>query len=137
MTWVIAIAFVLLGASAANAEPNKDAYELQVRCGKQSADAFAKDYVPVENTKDGQRTANYENHFSLRLNKCFFLEISVFIENGKWSRLLRLFDLNENKEYGSYWHSDKAPQFVNCNVQDARCSSEAEFRTLIKPYMED
>ena len=134
---VIAIVLIFLGTSAASAQPNKDTYELQARCGKQAADAFAKDYVPVQNTKDGQRVMNYENHFSQRLNKCFFLEIFIVVENGKWSKQLRLFDLNENKEYGSYFDSDNAPRFVNCCVRDARCSSEEEWRKLIKPYMED
>ena len=46
---------------------------------------------------------NYENHFSQRLNKCLFLEILVVVEKGKWSKQMRLFDLNENKEYGSYF----------------------------------
>ena len=80
---------------------------------------------------------NYENHFSSRLNKCFFLEILVVIENGKWSKHIRLSDLNENKEYGSYSNSDKNPKYVWCIVRNSRCSSEAEFQTLIKPYMED
>jgi hypothetical protein len=128
---------ILMAAPLAHAQPNKDLYELQVRCGRQAAAAFARDYVAVENTKDGQRLTNYENHFNPRLNKCFFLEIFTFIEKGMSSKLLRLFDLNENKEYGSYWDSDAKPHSVHCNVGNQRCSSEEEWRKLAKPYLED
>ncbi|MBR1220943.1 hypothetical protein JQ557_23290 [Bradyrhizobium sp. U87765 SZCCT0131] len=113
-------------------------YLLQERCGKQAAAAFAKDYVANETTKDGQhRTFNYENHYSQKLNKCFFLEVGVFIEKGKWSKQLRLFDLNENKEYGNYYDSDASPTYVFCVVNEMRCSSEKEWRQLAKPYLED
>ena len=133
----IATVLILVGASLAYSQPNKDLYELQARCGQQAADVFARDYVPVQNTKDGQRLMNYENHFSQRLNKCFFLEILVVVEKRKWSKQMRLFDLNENKEYGSYFDSDATPRYVNCYVRDARCSSEEEWRKLAKPYLED
>jgi hypothetical protein len=49
----------------------------------------------------------------------------------------RLFDLNENKEYGSYYDSDATPGYVNCVVRDAQCKSEQEWRILSKPYLED
>jgi hypothetical protein len=92
----------------------------------------------VDKTKDGQhQKSNYQNHYSEKLNKCFFLEISTFFERGKMSKLLRLFDLNENKEYGSYWESDNTPTFVDCVVGEHRCSSEREWRQLAKPYLED
>jgi hypothetical protein len=133
----ITAAIILLCASSVNAQPNRELYELQVRCGKQAADAFARDHVPVQNTKDGQRIMNYENHFSAQLNKCFFLEILVVVEKGKWSKQLRLFDLNENKEYGSYFDSDQTPRYVSCYVRDTKCSSEEEWRRLAKPYLED
>jgi hypothetical protein len=112
-------------------------YLLQERCGKLAAAAFAKDYTAAETTKDGQHISNYENHYSPKLNKCFFLEIGRFIDQGKNSKLLRLFDLNENKEYGSYWQTDKMPNFVDCLVGETRCSSEKEWRELAKPYLED
>jgi hypothetical protein len=138
---VIAIIIVFLSTFAANAQTNKDAYEPQVRCGKQAADAYAKDYVPVQNTNEGQRLMDYENHYSSQLNKCFFLEKLTFVEKGKFAKQLKLFDLNENKEYGTcfdyYLDADRVPRFISCHVRDAQCSSEKEFRTLIKPYMED
>lgn len=80
---------------------------------------------------------NYESHFSAQLNKCFFLEIAVTIENGKSSTLYRLFDLNENKEYGSFFRMGNLGGFSTCVVRGVNCSSEEEFRKLAKPYLED
>lgn len=120
--------------SFAHAQSNTERYMLQERCGKQAAATFARDYAPGERV--GHRM-NYENHYSERLNKCFFLEILVVVEKGKFSKQFRLFDLNENREYGSYYESDTTLGFVDCIVRDVRCSSEREWRTLAKPYLED
>src|SRR5260370_42015722 len=122
----IATVVIFLCASSVNAQPNKELYELQVRCGRQAADAFARDYIPVQNTKEGQRIMNYENHFSVRFNKCFFLEILTVIEKGKWSKQLRLFDLNENKEYGGSFDSDETPGYMRGVGPVAKCSSVKE-----------
>lgn len=134
----VAVCSALLCVSTvARAQTNAERYMLQERCGKQAASVFARDYTPVENTKGGQRTMNYENHYSERLNKCFFLEILVVVEKGKFTRQYRLFDLNENKEYGSYFQSDDTPRYVQCVVRDVLCGTEKEWRTLAKPYLEE
>lgn len=130
---------LLCGSSSlAHGQSNAERYMLQERCGKLAAAVFAKEYSPSTKTQDGtHQMSNYQNHYSEKLNKCFFLEISTFFEKGKRSKLLRLFDLNENKEYGSYWESDDSPKFSDCVVGEARCSSEREWRQLAKPYLED
>jgi hypothetical protein len=101
-----AIAGLLCFSTYASAQPNKELYELQERCGKQAAEVFKREYTNVLNTEHGQTLFNYENHYSARLNKCFFLEIAVTYERkgGKptGSTLMRLFDLNDNKEYGTF-----------------------------------
>jgi hypothetical protein len=113
-----------LASTGAVAQTNAEKYMLQERCGKQAASVFAKEYVRSSTTKDGHQYFNYENHYSLQLNKCFFLEIMTVIEKGKFSKQYRLFDLNENKEYGSYYNSDVMPGYVNCVIRDAQCRSE-------------
>ena len=130
---------LLCGVSTmAYGQSNAERYMLQERCGKQAAAVFAKEYSPSSQTKDGKhQRSNYQNHYSEKLNKCFFLEITTIFEKGKVSKLFRLFDLNENKEYGSYWESDETPGFKDCVVADIRCSSETEWRQLAKPYLED
>jgi len=77
----------------AHGEPDKVLYELQERCGKQAAQVFQKDWGgTVVNTNDGQMLANYENHYSPRLNKCFYLEVSTTIQrtNNKTTSFRRL-----------------------------------------------
>jgi hypothetical protein len=53
-----------------------------------------------------QTLFNYENHYSARLNKCFFLEIAVSNEKGNptSSKIMRLFDVGDNKEYEAFAH---------------------------------
>jgi hypothetical protein len=135
----IAIAGLLCFSTLVSAEPNKELYELQERCGKRAEEIFRREYSPVSNSKHG-RLFSYENHYSLRLNKCFFVEISVAYEKGQSTgrKLMRLFDLNDNKEYGQYFMNDLylAGPFP-CDVQGKVCRSESEWRELVKPFMED
>jgi hypothetical protein len=136
----VAIAGLLCFSSHVAAQPNKELNELQERCGKRAAEVFEREYSPrIANTKDVQMRYNYENHYSARLNKCFFLEIAVSYEreDGTSSKLMRLFDLNDNREYGVFVSglSDKGPP-VACLLQDKICQSEGEWRQLLKPFME-
>jgi hypothetical protein len=134
----VAVAGLLCFSTNISAQPNKVLYELQERCGKRAEEFFRREYGPAF-SKDRQMF-NYENHYSSRLNKCFFLEIADVYEKGKSAstKNMRLFDLNENKEYGVYvsgFTADRPP--LVCNVQDQVCQSESEWRQLLKPFMED
>jgi hypothetical protein len=133
------LAALLLVAGNAHAQPNKEQYELQERCGKRAAEFFAKAWASeVSNTASGQTRANYENHYNSRLNKCIYLEISNSFQRGEPPfRLMRLFDLNENREIATYMKSEGDAFAFLCSVQDKGCRTEAEWRTLIKPFMED
>jgi hypothetical protein len=133
-----ALVALLLFGTAAHAQPNKEQYELQERCGKRAAEVFAKDWPnAVSNTASGQTIGNYENHYNSRLNKCIYLEIGNTYERGKSpSRVMRLFDINENREIATYSKSE-GDAFVICVVQGNGCRTEAEWRALIKPFMED
>jgi hypothetical protein len=62
------LAALLLVAGTAFAQPNKEQYELQERCGKRAAEVFAKEWGTGFTAA---AHANYENHYSSRLNKCF------------------------------------------------------------------
>ena len=56
------------------AQPDKTVSEPQERCSRQAAQTFEKEWGgDVATTKDGQILANYESHYSPRLNKCFYL----------------------------------------------------------------
>ena len=77
---------------------------------------------------------NFENHYNIRLNRCFILEENTTLtkDMGKsYSiKILTLIDVNDNKSYGSF-----SPP--SCEVQNVPCKSEQEFRSLIRQFMED
>jgi hypothetical protein len=136
----VAIAGLLCFSTYVSAQPNKELYELQERCGRQAAEVFKREYSPpVAKIEHGQMRFNYENHYSAQLSKCFFLEIANTYERieGKptISKMMRLFDLNENKEYGTFVSGPTEP--LACAVQGKGCQSESEWRQLLKPFMED
>lgn len=91
---------------------------------------FDKDF-PKEDRKGLEY---FENHYNIRLNKCFLLEdnTSITRDQGKVhkTRLLTLIDVHGNKVTGSF-----SP--INCDVQEKKCRTEEEFRALIRPFMED
>lgn len=123
----------------ARAQSDRTLYELQERCGKQAAQTFEKEWgANAVSPKRAHVTANYESHYSPRFNKCFYLEISTTVPRAALDKTnfntLRLYDLNENKQYGTF--IEAAPLHV-CKVQDTPCSSEAEWRVLVKSFMEE
>ncbi len=114
----------------AHSQSRKEIYDLQERCGKRAAEIFDKDF-PKDDRKGLE---DFENHYSVRFNKCFMLETNTIITQteGKTTSLkwLTLFDVNDNKVYGSFG-------LLTCDVQGKTCHSELEFRNFIRPYMED
>jgi hypothetical protein len=129
-----AIAGLVCFSTYVSAQPNKQLYELQERCGRQAAEAFQREYGPGADREDEQTLFHYENHYSARLNKCFFLEIAVSHKPTS-SKIMRLFDLNENKVYGTFVSGPTEP--LACAVRGKGCQSESEWRQLLKPFMED
>jgi hypothetical protein len=135
----IPIAGLVCFSTYVSAQPNK---ELQERCGKRAAEFFRREHTPpVAKIEHGQIRFNYENHYSTRLNKCFFLEVANKYESREGkpivSKIMRLVDLNDNK-YGTFvsgFCDGCVPE--SCFVQDQICQSESEWRQLLKPFMED
>lgn len=117
--------------AVAYAQPNKEAYELQERCSKRAAEIFQKDYTPTP--KGNHTTVDYENHYSDRLNKCFFLE--------KWGsfsssvRSLVLIDLSDHKTLGEFTIGPQIEPY--CEFQGKTCHSEQEWRDLARPFLEE
>jgi hypothetical protein len=49
-----------------------------------------------------------------------------------------LWDINANKEYGAYSHSNRWPgRPLQCYVPASYCQTEEEWRALIRPFMEE
>ncbi len=132
---VLIASLFVMAASQASAELIQERYMLQERCGKQAAVASKSEWGGnIKNTEHGQIIANYQNHYSERLNKCFYLETSTTFEKYKGKseslKLMRLYDINENREYATYGVGI-------CSVDETQCRSEQEFMQLIKKFMEN
>jgi len=126
----VAIAGLLCFSAYVSAQPNKQSYELEERCGKRAAEAFEREYGPVSDDKNEQTLFNYENHYSARLKKCFFLEIAISYEHEEGkpaSKIMRPFDLNENKEYGTFVSGPTESTPVTCVVRGKHCVAPIHF----------
>jgi hypothetical protein len=124
MRWKALAAAGLCFVSIANAQPDKVLYELRERCGKRAAEVFQKEWVGhIINQKDGYITADYENHYSPRFNKCFYLQKSSSVSKSPSVQSLDLYDLNENKQIGSF--ATGTPSGISdCQVQGKSCRSK-------------
>jgi hypothetical protein len=131
MMKAIGVLVSLVLATGVEAQSLKEKYELSVQCGKQAAQRF-EEFALTIIPSPGNR---YESHYNSRLNKCFLLKMV-----GEEYQAFSLEDVNENKEVGNYFvkhrRNDK-PLLIACRVQEKKCTSEEEFRALIKPFMED
>ncbi|QWG24051.1 hypothetical protein KMZ93_03725 [Bradyrhizobium sediminis] len=119
---------------AAHAQP-----ELQERCARQAAQMFQKEWGGnAASTNKAHVVASYESHYSPRFSTCFYLEITTTTPRAALDKTtintLRLYDLGENREYGAFIGG--SPLHV-CKVRDTPCSSEAEWRVLVKSFMEE
>lgn len=137
----------LASLGSAYAASNKEEYELQERCGKRADEIFKREFGNgISHDKDGSTYFGYINHYNTKLNKCFFLESSMVYTRAKDKKktgsvsvsvMESLFDINENKEYGTYFKGDEDNQPSACKVEGKVCDSRKGWETLIKPYMEE
>lgn len=136
LAFALAIFLLVPGAFA---EPNKEQYLLQERCGQAAATRFKSDWGNgVINTEYGQDIATYENHYSSTLNKCFYLEmVSSIHTRENTSYHMGLVDLNENKEWARLFQPAGEIEPIFCYVRQTICHSQDEWMNLIKPFMGD
>jgi hypothetical protein len=77
MKAIVVIAF-LVSSSVSWAAPDKLAYELQERCGKQASAEFKREFgngidSTKDSTKNGTTITSFRNHYNARLNACLYL----------------------------------------------------------------
>jgi hypothetical protein len=129
-------------SSLSQAQSATDKYELSALCGKQAAERFSKESIQATTLLGPTVTMDYENHYSLRLDRCFYLEITKEHrpDEGPPFRMMTLRDLNESRVIARYHKANrdrKAYCWLEEVIDNRRCESEEEFRALIKPLMED
>jgi hypothetical protein len=140
MRWTVLALAGSCFISIAHAQPDKVLYELQERCGKRAAEVFQKEWgghhiAPINND-DGYLTADYENHYSPRLNKCFYLQKSNSVSKSMGIQSLELYDLNDNRQIGNFTTGTRLG-ITECQVQGKSCRSEQEWRELARPFLEE
>lgn len=88
---------------------------------------------------------NYTSHYNKKLDRCF-IHIFVFTltKDGREENISQyLFDVFEAGEqsktlaYGRFQYFPDRTKTPVCIVGDKICHSEAEFKALTKPYMEE
>ena len=139
---VVALA-VVLAVAACSPQPGQssgatqvsaaDLYGYQERCGRDAAEAFKR--LEGVDLSSPTATISYTNHYSPASNKCYMLINDLeILKDGQVSVTNTLWDANENKELAVYYMTQPGTD-RNCEVLQAKCNSEDEFKTLIKPYM--
>jgi hypothetical protein len=141
---IVLAAVLLWWPSIGQAQPNKDLYDLQERCGRRAEEVFERTYKPLIEIKAEQQVLyNFENHYNPRLNKCFFLLTwtNWQVQQGKppqqGVKTMLLIDLNDNRQYGDFVEHGFQGAVFTCEARGKQCRSEQEWRELIKPFMEN
>ena len=118
--------------------------KLQEQCVERSKEYFKKEYGNgIINGENGERLiSKYTNHYNKKLNKCYILITSTEFVRNKENKienigLKTLFELNENKEYGSLIKFENDNKLINCRILEKYCNLEREWDLVVKPYMED
>jgi len=135
------LSFLVINGWQAQAGSNEsENYILQKRCEKRAAEYLKEQYANREYDDAAYlHTTTYTNHYNKNLNKCFIVAKSQdtpTIINSRSRIFNLLFDINEMKDYGTFFAFDISNPVI-CEVSGKHCNSEAEWNTLVKPYMEE
>jgi hypothetical protein len=121
----------------------KEEYDLQERCNRRALERFKQNYGDGLSHYDSEThsISSYRTHYNRKFNKCFVLLNVAFYTpdmKGPVGTLKRLVDINENVEVASFIN---ATSEITCwgLVRDLttlnHCRSEAEWDSLVRPYM--
>jgi hypothetical protein len=135
---------VFVSIPRTNAATPKEEYELQERCGKRAEEAFRREWGSTgmtNTTRDGQAVSAYRNHYNSTLHKCFVLLTARHLSRERnvligTTTQRTLYDINDSKDYGFFFKVDDDPP-TQCRVAGKVCRSEAEWDSLVAPYMAD
>ncbi len=131
---------IALAADKKSNLDRKQIYDLTERCGKSAKDFYEqKGFDQILAGKSSYH--EYQNHYNVRLNKCFILITGFNIVSDKdkpdtHKTLWRyIYDVHENVELGEMLTFDD--NIDTCIMLGAKCNSEAAWFSLIKPYMQE
>lgn len=121
-----------------DAKPKLATIDIQEQCARQAREQYR------QAGWEKQALANFQNHYSATLSKCFMLIEST---NAVFTSKV-LMDAFEGRILGNYlWQVDKGKKFwevppIQCDVllpsgETALCKSSMEFEELAKAYLEE
>lgn len=127
----------------AKSQENSAIFEMRSKCAN-----YAKKFNADDGWKSTDAMHSYENHFNVKLNKCFVIYKNTNIQKGYISIDSDFFDLMDNKLLGSYHGLFKNENFNDeaelkqCSVtvisgDVQKCKNINEFRRLVSFYMND
>jgi hypothetical protein len=118
---------------SAKAPSKQQVVELSEQCAKMSREQFRRAWKDgTDNTADGKATAQFANHYNVKLNTCFYL---LTVASPDTLRKM-LFDVNGGELYGEYL-GPTTGRSKTCRVENLYCASGGEWQVLVTPYMED
>jgi hypothetical protein len=120
-------------------------YDLQAKCSKDAREWFNEHWTRDKDTI----FLDFTNHYSKAMNKCFivteFHYYASFLEKGSWMNDIDLTDVYENNKYGNFTEKHEVflkPEYhfeehvQECQVNELKCKTLEEFRSLTKQYMD-
>jgi len=137
---LLGVFFAILMVSQVNAQST---LALQEKCAEGARRFFLEYKNQYRNGSD--YFPDYTSHYNNKLDKCF-IHISVFklAKNGEEESVIQyLYNVFEGtpesktSAYGRFYKFMDRTQLPFCKVGDKSCHLEAEFKALIKPYMEE
>ena len=141
---LMAAAGALLFPVLSHADASNTTYEHSVRCERSALDY----YNETEQAKNiSNNTFFYEsfveNHYNAGASKCFVFISSMLHryrdDTAIWTD--SLIDIESRRVFASLSKTvnlkSNTVENFRCDINGNECASKNEFRTLIKPYMED
>ena len=137
--FALALFFTIIIISGANAQST---LALQEKCAEGAKKFFFE--FKGQYRSDSDLYLDYTSHYNKNLDRCLiYISVSTLTKGGKEENLgLYLFDVFEagtqskSLAYGRFQKFPDRTKIPICKVGDKICHSEAEFKALIKPYME-
>jgi hypothetical protein len=144
----VALTIALVVASSV-AQAQTATLQEQGLCAKQARLAFQNWKGDATDKKLGTKTISqdYQNHFSLKFNRCFILIEYMFQMGPEFVTSVTLMDAYERRVYASYtWSTKKDKKYwevpptlclmTPASLQTTSCSSRDEFDEFVATYME-
>ena len=109
--------------------------DLQEKCARQAASFFRDGYAQ-------KKMATYESHYNQRLDRCFMMVYDMSDVSGTVVLIKDLYDAFGGADLGTFARStDKNGQSTRCfftlpSGEEKACSTEKEFKELVKVYMQ-